>query len=252
MDEKTVDIQTSCKDCLFALTAYGEQSDCSQKRLSKFKKKSLAIKQPDGFYMIKAICNTFCKDPILLPQINRIIRIKCDLLLYSFEKEYNDTKAIIKTVKSALQYEEKPNRIVIVVKNKTIKFTELISELKSVCGEVPFKLVRIIDNIPLEEALNRAYPSLESTYYTVLEAGQTPEEEYIKRLNVALNDELLRFVMITGSHNVYHTKLHKAFYGHGSEMSLEQKISEANEYQLQQGLIQESMIYTWDQIKSLS
>jgi hypothetical protein len=247
MDEKTVHIHTSCKECLFAEFNGDVQTGCKKGRLEIFEANNLLTTE-DNHFRIKAICNTFCKDPVLLPQIDRIIRIKCDLLVYSYDIPQDDSKNIIRTVKDGLQYTEKPNHVLVVIKNNFIKFKELITELKTITGEIPLKVVRIIDNITLAESINRAFPSIQSTYYTVVKAGDKVESEYIERLNTAMNVKLRRFVMVHGSHNIYQTSLHKAFYGFSPDLTLEEKILQANEHQLNAGLIQESMVYTWNQI----
>jgi len=248
IDERTTHFRTECKNCF----SY-KNGVCVRGRIDLFKERN-QVTIEDGFPVINTICNAFCSDELLAKKLDNIIRVQCDVIVHSIDVPVNDTTYILRTVQAAIDCPKdyRPNRIIVVVKSNLVRYQELYNALKTYCSAyydgVPFKLIRITDDLDFAGVINKAVESVESMYYTLLSTKERPVPEYIQKLDTALNTKLKRFVLVDGDQKVYSTKAHTAFTGHSTDYTLADKLKDANAFQLENGVIKESMILTWDQL----
>ena len=207
MNERTVDIKTICRDCIFAEFTDDAvtQIGCKLGRLDKYRDKGKAkpIEDENGleYYEITTFCNT-CRnkewDDKFSDPVERVlaeIQLKVDAIIIddsNHEKWYDD---IMVTVKNLINQELPPCRIVIVCYKKTKPFSSL-RDLMDKAG-IKYDIVNVLEYSKSPYALlNHGVRKCRNQYYTVVESGSELPNDYFARLNSILNDELGQFSMI--------------------------------------------------------
>lgn len=207
MNERTVDIRTICRDCIFAEFTDDAitQTGCKLGRLDKFREKQKAkiIEDENGleYYEIGTFCNT-CRntewDDKFSEPVERVLKeieIKVDAVILDDSNHENWQQEIETSVNSLINQTIKPCRIVIVCYRKT----KPISTLKALMdkAEIKYDIVNVLDYCSNPyELLNHGAKRCRNQFYTVVESGDKLELDYFEKLNKLINDDLAQFSMI--------------------------------------------------------
>lgn len=251
---------TSCGSCIFAEWEDGKQSGCEVGRLEKFSLAHRARPSEDfTHYEIQGICNT-CRGEEwklanqglpLVPTVEREVQVGVDILLYSVDEE-PDT--VIQRVERAIsscakQIKIKPKTVVVVVRNKEIKFRELYANIGDILAEydIPFQLVQVMEeDANIDRCVEMGFEKCKSQFTAVFDLGMLIPSNLIYNLNDLINYELSRIVMIQPivdySGMVLATNLFKLL-GKNYNFPIYEKVQEVADEQDNQHLIT-----TWDEI----
>lgn len=230
-------IKKSCEGCVFAeMDEGGHQIECYLKRIEKFKQNGAVVTKPNDskyFDIHNRYCSTYRpKRWFSLEKINpetpieqleilvrkEILNTFTAVILLSHE-EWNTTPTeLIKPIVDSLNNQLlKPSKIVVII-NKNLSPIPIIKILKE--QSIPFRVEVIEDRmddgsyITEYEALDIAVKKMDTTFYT-LTSKEVPEE-YFANIDEAINDKLLRFLMVYSS-NIWtlNVEAHKKFGGSG-------------------------------------
>lgn len=259
LDEKTVNITTKCKDCIFSVITYEKpepkQSFCrisaiNDNRLYTFIDRNLAeLDVETGYYVIKTICNTFRKshtESIMSDEEEAIFNstIQVDAILIDYVNP-NIENLLMDTIHIINNQKVKPKMFILVSKNYNKPYQQMYDLVEDHC-DVPFKLVSVKDtNASLRDCIDIAVSKCNNTYYLLMMPGESLSESYIYKLDRRINWELKPFSMV--STNAIHgfvlqTQLHRLLGGN-KEMWIEDKIQE-----LAQNQDLQKMIISYDEL----
>jgi len=258
LDEKTESFTTSCKPCIFAQWEEGVQKDdCDLGRLVKYKQQNKATPHPDGYFIIQTVCNA-CRGEVwanhnlgrdLVTKVEEEIRLKLAFVLYSIDEDREKVlrKLPDKVRECVRQKQIKPEQIVVVIRNFAIEYNEIFSILKEECGDIEFKLIKIIDlSANFERCIDMAVQKCYSRYYATFDLCSNIPANLIQTLNNIINVDLKPLSMVMPNYGtsglIIQTSLHRIFGGN-KEQPIYTKIIEASKIQQK-----EDYIYTWEQL----
>jgi hypothetical protein len=207
VNERTVDIKTICRDCIFAEFTDDAvtQVGCKLGRLDKYRDngKATAIEDDNGleYYEISTFCNT-CRNPEWddkfsdpVERVLKEVELKVDAVILDDSNHANWQDEIMTSVKSLLAQELRPCRIVIVCYRKNDKFLNMRAEMEK--AGIKYDIVNVLDYAKSPYALlNQGVKKCRNQYYTVVESGDELPVDYFSKLNNILNNELGKFSMI--------------------------------------------------------
>lgn len=249
MSEKTIKIETECKDCVFFKQIFEDDFpqewdmfdhyDCELERIDKFREQKL-VKHIDGYPVIKGICNAK-RDQQWVDElgiedveakVKEQIQITNDFLIISYDDEHIAAK-LMRSAKQCAKQTLPPRNVIFIVKAEHIaNFQELYWDLHHGMDEkIRFYFIRIIDHNKKDyECIDEAYKKIQSFYYTVWRAGKDIPEDYNEKLNKSINEDLRKISMIHPADDPLHgltiqTAVHK-LVGGNKERPIYQKIPE--------------------------
>ncbi len=244
--ERTEDFKTSCRSCIFAEIEDNTQLDCELGRLETYIQRGKAQIQNDGTYIIDTICNacrgvTWMKqqpyNENLIASVEREIQIALSFVLVSMN---DDPDTILTTLGQRLsncvnQKLIAPKQIIVVIKSLNAINQEMYDIIADYCGDIPFKLVKIVDNTcDIDRCVDLGVQHVRSRYYCVSYLTHSIPLTLISALNNLINYELRSVSMIKPicgySGLVVQNMLHKIFGGN-RVMPLYEKVIEAAQLQ---------------------
>lgn len=207
MNERTADIRTICRDCIFAEFTDDAvtQIGCKLGRLDKFREKGKAhpIEDENGleYYEINTFCNT-CRnsewDDKFSEPVERVLKeveLKVDAVIIDDTNHDNWQEDILTSVRSLINQNLRPCRIVIVCYRKTKPVTTLRDEMDK--AGIKYDIVNVLDYSSSPYALlNHGVKRCRNQFYTVVESGDELPLDYFENINKIINDELGQFSMI--------------------------------------------------------
>ncbi len=207
MNERTADIRTICRDCIFAEFTEDSvtQTGCRLGRLDKYrdKGKTNLIEDENGleYYEISTFCNT-CRDKMWddkfsepVERVMNEVQLKVDAIIIDDSNHENWQQDIEISIKSLINQSLQPCRIVIVCYRKTKPITAL-RELMDKSG-IKYDIVNVLDYSSTPYALlNHGVKKCRNQFYTVVESGDELQSDYFSKINSLINDELAQFSMI--------------------------------------------------------
>lgn len=199
---------TSCKDCYFAeyLQSGQIQNGCRLGRLQRFQSHG-GIEQVNEddyiFYKVKRYCTTLRSkkwaeqffDPI--EQVKREISLKHSIV--GIYKEENDLEQLLQFVNSCLEQTHLPLEIV-VLNEAGMKSAIQISKFwdsVNLPDNVTFKNIYIMDFKNDKEAITELVGKIAGTFFSLFQLPYYIPPNFIKDLNVSINERLERWIMLT-------------------------------------------------------
>jgi len=207
VNERTFDLKTICRDCIFAEFTDDAvtQTGCKLGRLDKFrdKGKTKPIEDENGleYYEISTLCNT-CRDKNWedkftdsIPRVIKEVELKIDAIILDDSNHDNWHQDVMVSVQSLLNQVLKPCRIVVVVYNKMKAFSGL-KELLDKAG-IKYDIVNVLEYTNNSYLLlNHGISRCRNQYYSVVESGNVLPNDYFAKLNKIINNDLDQFSMI--------------------------------------------------------
>lgn len=199
---------TSCGSCIFAQYKGPVHIDCELDRINKFYKQGRAEFDNDACcYIIKGVCNTargetwkeVNKGSNLVSKVLNEIQLRIDVVLYI------DNEDVGQAVSACAKQETiKPQRIIVVAKNSSTKFTEIYNVLQTLTEpyEIPFRLVRILEtDATIDRCVEIGFEKCSSQYTAVFNTSHKIPINFIKRLNNKINHDLQQIVLVEPTNN---------------------------------------------------
>jgi len=255
---------SSCKDCVFGIyhqsTPYHRiQTGCKFSRVEKFRERGTLVDWVNGDAVSHHQIHTFCSNirdkswqsqqhtqdlDFLAWKVSKDNEVRWSPVIWVTEAEIQGTSlqrsvilSVSDTISSVLAQKIPPQQIVISIDAK-IDFVELISEIKSWYKEtgslVPLFFNRVLSSDYERQVIDSGLTKVTSTYYVAIRAGTELPEDFIEKVNSAINTELK---MVAVVHNddksilMVSTLLHKNLNGNvlgesdeGSASFLEEKL----------------------------
>lgn len=190
-------IETSCKDCVFAVYEKVTQVGCAGKLIEKYKEKGVRVDEcydeEKEFYVLRDKCCVFKRTKNTnqtFEEIRNSARLKFNIVI----KVQNDSTLddIIKTLDSAVEQNLKPEHIVIAVNNPNIKVVDVIDK---VGGDFNYKgvsygvsMIRIVQH-DSEGIVFAVSPLLKHPWVAVFDAGYSIPSDFCSSINFAVNYE---------------------------------------------------------------
>lgn len=211
-------IQTICRVCEFAEFEQGKQTGCQQRRLEKFSDKELVEENGLTFYRINRYCNLCrCGEEYRgrAAEIRAEETIKVDLIIVAGKDNYEYD--IVETLTSALAASVKPASVnVLCLSSININYDDLFKNLKARTGEVVLRVVRQIQEVPIN-LLNHVVRNINGPYYCVFNAGFHVPPDFLLKFDQIVNDECEQVALIEGDDfgngDIVNLRLHKQFSG---------------------------------------
>lgn len=254
MNERTVDVYTPCRDCIFAMfdEQVTRQIDCKVGRLDKFQSmnKVQEIEDEDTalrYYRITTICNMIRNSEWAMDKENpeqkarEQIRVKAGLILLD---KKND-ELLIDSIRELSKQSLKPSKIVITTYRRESSWENILKELRNI--DIKFEVLNVFDSDDNGNLINHAVRKLLNThYYIVQEAGVSLGENFINKLDCLTNDELMKISMVEPTNGItglaIQTHLHEMLGGYDS-VTMPEKIKKLAEMQNL-----EKMIINYDEV----
>ena len=195
MNERTLDINTLCRDCVFKDLKAGVQVGCTFNRLDKFLDKEFI---DNKYFRIKGFCNR-CRDAKwakdrknLIEDVIKETELSIGYILVSD----HDNQELHTSLKSILEQEIKPVRIAAVFFDGQQNLKDFIHDIKGI--ETPIDIVNILDN-----NLDSAYRRLEDSHYICLvKEGNFLPSRFSSNLNRLINEDLRKISMVDTNDNL--------------------------------------------------
>ncbi len=229
-------MNTSCEKCIFALWEGNTQIGCSVGRLDKFAAMgdvSRAEKDGKDFAIINnRICLMCCapswltKNPEVKnpgEELRKRIALSCETFVIVQEEE---RERIETTLKSLVWQSHSPAQITVILYSDTYKPSTIRRMFMDLQKEISFtwKIAHIQERGPnnekvsVEWCLDHAIGNCDTPFYAVFEAGYEVPANFLKEIDVALNDNLEKFCALIPQGDswngaVIQTMLHKKLQG---------------------------------------
>jgi len=245
LNQKTLNIQTSCKDCIFAVYEGMTQTGCEFNRIETFRERGTNIVEAydhdKEFFVIDRFCNR-CRNQDWADEqkgdnykdiVTEESRLQIDIFIYI------DKSNTVEDIEASLtNFDELfllPSTIILVNNNDGIKSEDLLVLIKKQKHDFKWRIERIIElDCSKLRAIDLSMKRCKSTYYSVVDAGDIISQSFCQGINRLLNDELFQFSMITNgkeyNKSVIQTQLHKILAGN-KKRSIIEKIEELAEEQ---------------------
>lgn len=234
-DGKTI---SSCRDCIFAIYHqskewYKIQTGCKFSRVEKFRERGTSVDWVNTDAVSHHQIHTFCNNirdkswqqsqhtqdlDFLAWKVSKDNEVRWSPVVWLTDSE-NHIENIKTSIKSVLTQKIPPQQIVVSVDCK-LDFVELISEIKSWYKEtgslVPLFFNRVLSSDYERQVIDSGLTKVTSTYYVAIRAGTELPEDFIEKVNSAINTELK---MVAVVHNedkstlMVSTLLHKSLNG---------------------------------------
>lgn len=208
-------IETSCRDCIFAVFNEGHQNGCELGKLEKFHRRDETyIKDIDNdwFYTIKRFCNT-CRNQEWLdkPGNSKEKAIEEAKFQYSAivienskvnQEEIKEN--LVRSLDSLKNQQPLPQSIVMVLCNPNLDVNNtryFINDwFRNNALIIPFSFVipQEVENRDNFDLLDYGVEKIDSAFYVGLESGYLLLDDFIDALDYKLNTKLDQFCVIKG------------------------------------------------------
>lgn len=224
-------LKTSCCNCTFRENGPdGKQVGCELQRIAKFKERGATVVEKDDYLVIDRVCNAlrtqYWADHQGYPMeaVRKEITFQCDILILVPNDKIFKHADICLTVDDAFKQSLSPKTVRVVTNNRKINKQRVYDYLVDVAPEhVNYYLdsVKLLDekNKPVNRLgmIDVAVGKATSTYYAVFTAGSRIPEHFLRKIDNALNTELLRFCLLeaneAGEGLVVQRQLHNILFG---------------------------------------
>lgn len=272
-EERTINLETRCHECIFAKFENNIQIGCELGRSDKFQKQGKAkrvfLDNTEAF-QISTVCNTY-RDKVWAETSSQADNIDSDNIKmladcvrdfvtvpvsYIIVEQSNDgpeevSRKIAKTAADILTHDILPKSVIFVVDND-----EMFEDINKVLDTIDMILIdsgieyRLVRNLetPVEyyRLLDVGVSKTKTVYYTHCKLGDTIPKDTISLLDHAVNNNLWTVSYVEAGEDgveVIQTGLHKIVGGNEAAYLRDKvhKLAESQE-------VTHKMIYTWDQL----
>lgn len=228
MDREVRRTHTCCKNCVFAMYVGNTQVGCELGRTRKFMDQGFLLEARDDekeFFLVngrncRAYRNKIWGENVTKPERPKRVReemaVRVDALVII--PSGLNFAALERTIRSLKSQTLRPNQVVFVSNQDAVPREQLIVFLRQNCGDLNWKLTHIFlrkedgSFMSKEEAVDIAFPGVTGEYYVTASAGSVFPEGFIREIDVAINDHLERFSLLTptpqGEFQVVLTAMH--------------------------------------------
>lgn len=201
-------MSTSCNDCVFAEFEGNEQVGCELNRIEKLEKNGAEIiglhdeEEDKKYFLIRGrFCNA-CRTEEALKDIparkwkEHVAtqnRVRCEMVVYAGPLSTKDD--VWKSVQSFLAQTHKPYGIKIILHKSEAEANYLVSNLRTV--EIPWEVTTVVEeDAGYNRAIDLNATECKATYMTICRAGYEYPNNYLARIEHAINQEMIRFVAL--------------------------------------------------------
>tara|TARA_R110002110_G_scaffold102142_4_gene259159 strand:- start:1640 stop:2467 length:828 start_codon:yes stop_codon:yes gene_type:complete len=258
------EVNTSCKDCVFAIREDSTQVGCEFNKIELYKAKGVEVIEAfDGddneFYVVKAWCSTYREDlwkvahesKDMHEQIDKETHPKItyaivldDLNEYDFQKTIN-----------SIQKQKFPARKIVVTCTNPANYISILNSIKGQLEELydsNFRVHCTTEGMSFEAALDESFRMAANGFFMGLECGNEVPENATELANYALNKQIKSLGLIKNGDNIsgslHQAVLYKFLYGYRGA-SFETKLTEGEEYD--NTIDSNSLITSWDELRCL-
>jgi hypothetical protein len=229
MNEKTLDIRTICRDCVFAVydDKLTHQVDCKFGRIKKFKEQDKLIQLEDKetnlkYFAINTLCNRCRNIEWGLHQEdieNRVIEETTIRIAYILIANH-DNDRLMETLNSILIQNPQPIKIAVVFSYGNTQIKEFVSKIKGLPAKID--VVNVLQDFSMHNLIDSgAKRLLNSQYITVIGEGNIMPANFAKRLDSLINEELKQISLVDAEEPklglTFHTHLFTLLGGNRDE-----------------------------------
>ena len=262
LEDSAGETETLCRDCVFAEYEENTQTGCSLHKLEKFEEQDTEIieaydEEGKEFSVIKGrVCvfwrdekwkNKFQNRDDLQDIVKKETSIRLESIIYLDDKSTQDQ--LNETFESLERNQFKVVKTTVVDNHSTLEPRDIMNSFRQITENKSLESIRLEQIMEEDASIERCVDIClmksklkESTYYTVIRAGQTLPEDFIESLNVSLNEELNRFLLLkpdgNGEGMVVQTHIHKQMGGNKGK-SIVEKLDHTTRSQGCNHLVQE-------------
>lgn len=220
-----MDIETPCKDCVFATYLENTQNGCQLGRIEKFLARGEAREVYDEdkeFYVVNRKCSTNrhkdspwpaeAKQEDWAAKVRKEIALTLDVIVVFTNHVFEDAE---RTIESLTKQTLPPHHVWFVI-NQDLAGPEqrigpgrLISLLKETNLSWNVNQITLPDRT-VEDCVDMVVPNCESYFYAIVPPGLELRPEFISDIDKLINDDLERFtVLFDEPFTVIQTEAHK-------------------------------------------
>lgn len=224
-------IKTSCAKCLFAVRDNnGIQTGCQLGRVEIYRERGVA--ELDGSsYLIQGLCQA-CRAndqfSMTASALRKSLEISASVIINGMEKDY------WYAVKQVLRQKLMPSKVIIIVgpgKVDVEKYTEYLKYFSDKESNLLIKKYHL-KSAPFWECVNDTVDRFDIQYYTILDGDSDLDPDYLRKIDVKVNDNLEPLVAVFSDgeyRNTFSSVLHHMLGGNAKDKSLKQKVIELPE-----------------------
>lgn len=221
MHDKDFNINTPCKECVFAIFSGAEQIGCKQNRLEIYKHRNQTEEITEDnrqFYNITTVCNLFRTENWLLKNegvdlLNKA-RQEAQIQVSAIVMLVDESQDVNKTLQSLLNQTMRPVEVIL-LSNTKMKYNELLNIVKCLDKKIPYLCIKIFDDtMNYLNCVDDAVRRIKKQFYLVIDAGEELNESAIYNCNKIYNDLVKPFSFAKGQNfKVFQRKLHEMVGG---------------------------------------
>ena len=264
MKELLQEINTSCKDCVFATWEEDTQVGCDLGKIKLYKERKTPIieafdDEDKEFFVVKAWCSTYREelwktahsDKNLIEQLNQETYPKIN---YCIVMDSLDKDNFQKTLESIKRQKYPPKRVLVTCTSPEDYMPILQHvkvELEDLYGS-DFRVHCVGEGMSFEAILDDSFKLSANGFYMGLKCGDEVPEDASDLLHYALNKKLKSVALVKNGDNLsgtlHQAVLYKYLYGYRGAL-FETKLIEGEEFD--QTLEPNSLITDWDKLRCL-
>ena len=264
MKELSQEVNTSCKDCIFATWEENTQVGCEFGKIALYKEKNTSVveafdDEDNEFFVVKAWCSTYRDDLWKLAHSDKDLYEQVDqetypkvnyvIVIDSLDKE--DFQKTIDSIKKQAH----PAKRVIVTCTSPDNYMSILHHVKGELEDLygpNFRVHCVTKDMPFEAVLDDSFRLSANGFYMGLKCGDEAPENAIELLHYALNKKLKSIALVKNGDNIsgslHQAVLYKYLYGYRGA-SFETKLVEGEEFD--ETLESNSLIPDWDKLRCL-
>lgn len=191
-------LETSCKDCVFAIYDGKTQTSCYADRISKFANVTEAYDEDKEFYVINHVCNYHTTESIenniedTLSKVKKDKRMKVDVFIdiYDDNKEYIDK---LKLFYNNLSEDDKKSTYYHIFCHK------ITDELNSFVDNIENLKVFTLE-ITAKKFNKKFMKNFKNSFSLKIDSiSNIPSDGFIERVNFQINEQLVRGIVFEDS-----------------------------------------------------
>lgn len=209
-----INLKTSCSECTF----YKEKK-CSANVLEVFERRGETQLDSNDKHVVNRVCQYRSHSGESLKEVKKRIFPILNYVIVNKSENFKDIEKTLKSITKIQRLNDSNPRVIIATEGR-------VKELMDFCNNkfpnLPKIYVKIIDNRYEEFIFDEAFNRCQNGYVLFLESGDSVDRDFLKTLNKAVNEKMLKVVAITDI-NCYMAVLYKHLKGY-SGANIKEKI----------------------------